>query len=178
MSANFTTPKRRSPHVGVTPESNCKTRTCTINNLSLSAVLNNSTPTLTPSTYSLLPIQNSSVSYWVLLPHNIFCLIDDSDVVIVVVMESYAGQGNQNGGGRARVNRQTLENAYFNRRDISQYWHMHISQYCHMHGAWNHLSRNCNKNAPSHRNTATLANRMGGSNAFWLPVSPVEWWGR
>ena len=77
-----------------------------------------------------------------------------------------AGQGNQNGGGRARVNRRTPDNASFNRRDTSQY--------CHTHGASNHTSRDCNKKAPGHRNTATLANRMGGSNAFCQPALPAE----
>ena len=66
--------------------------------------------------------------------------------------------GNQNSGGRQRVNRRTPDNATFNRRDTSAY--------CHTHGACNHTSMDCNKKAPGHRNTATLANRMGGSNAF------------
>ena len=65
---------------------------------------------------------------------------------------------NQNGGGRQRVNRRTPDNATFNRRDTSAY--------CHTHGACNHTSMDCNKKAPGHKNTATLENRMGGSNAF------------
>ena len=89
MSVNFTTPTRRSRRVAVTPHSNRKTRTCTISNPALPALMNKSTPTLAPSVYSLLPIQNSSVSYQVLLPHDIFRLLDDSDVVLVVDMESY-----------------------------------------------------------------------------------------
>ena len=89
MSVNFTTPTRRSRRVVVTPHSNRKTRTCTISNPALPALMNKSTPTLAPSVYSLLPIQNSSVSYRVLLPHDIFRLLDDSDVVLVVDMESY-----------------------------------------------------------------------------------------
>ena len=71
--------------------------------------------------------------------------------------------GNQNGGGRARVNRRTPDDATFNRRDESKY--------CHTHGACNHTSSDCNRKAPGHRNTATLTNRMGGSNVFCEQVS-------
>ena len=73
------------------------------------------------------------------------------------------GGRNQPGGGRARVNRRTPDDASFNRVDTSAY--------CHTHGACNHTSAECNKKAPGHRDTATLANRMGGSNAFCQPVA-------
>ena len=73
------------------------------------------------------------------------------------------GNGNQNGGGRPpRVNKRTPDNAAFTRLDKSKY--------CHTHGACNHASSECNRKAPGHRNTATLTNRMGGSNAFCQPV--------
>ena len=73
------------------------------------------------------------------------------------------GGGNRNGGGRARINRRTPDNATFNRSDTTNY--------CHTHGACNHTSADCNRKAPGHRNTATLANRMGGSNAFCQPAA-------
>ena len=57
-----------------------------------------------------------------------------------------------------RVNRRTPDNANFNRVDKSKY--------CHTHGACNHNSGECNRKAQGHRNAATLANRLGGSNAF------------
>ena len=66
--------------------------------------------------------------------------------------------GNQNGGGRERVNRRTPDDATFNRRDITKY--------CHTHGACNHTSSECNRKAPGHKNTATLTNRMGGVKCF------------
>ena len=68
---------------------------------------------------------------------------------------------NGDGGGgqpRRRRNRRTPDNATFNRQDTTQY--------CHSHGGCNHSSANCNRQAPGHRSNATLANRMGGSNAF------------
>ena len=75
----------------------------------------------------------------------------------------YNGSGNQNGGGRPpRANKRTPDNAAFTRLDKSKY--------CHTHGACNHASSECNRKAPGHRNTATLTNRMGGSNAFCQPV--------
>ena len=75
----------------------------------------------------------------------------------------YNGSGNQNGGGRPpRANKRTPDNASFTRLDKSKY--------CHTHGACNHASSECNRKAPGHRNTATLTNRMGGSNAFCQPV--------
>ena len=66
--------------------------------------------------------------------------------------------GRNQGGGRTRVNQRTPDNASFNR--------VNTSTYCHTHGACNHTSAECNRKAPGHRNTATLTNRMGGSNAF------------
>ena len=65
------------------------------------------------------------------------------------------GDGN---GGRRRRNRRTPDDASFARQDTSHY--------CHTHGACNHDSNACNSRAPGHHNEATLANRMGGSNAF------------
>ena len=74
------------------------------------------------------------------------------------------GGGNQNGGGRpARTNRRTPDDVTFNRVDTSKY--------CHTHGACNHASSACNRKAPGHRNNATQANRMGGSNAFCQPAA-------
>ena len=70
--------------------------------------------------------------------------------------------GNHNGGGRTRQNRRTPDNATFNRRDKTKY--------CHTHGACNHTSSECNRKAPGHKNTATMTNRMGGSNAFCEPT--------
>ena len=68
------------------------------------------------------------------------------------------GGGEQNGGGRVRVNRRTPDSETFNRRDTTKY--------CQTHGACNHTSSECNRKAPGHKNMATIPNRMGGSNAF------------
>ena len=75
------------------------------------------------------------------------------------------GGGNNNSsnndggnGRRRRRNRRTPDDAAFARQDTTHY--------CHTHGACNHDSSACNSRAQGHRAEATLANRMGGSNAF------------
>ena len=68
------------------------------------------------------------------------------------------GRGNGGGNQRQSVNRRTPDNATFNRADTTKY--------CHTHGACNHSSAECNRKAAGHKDTATRANRMGGSNAF------------
>ena len=89
------------------------------------------------------------------------------------------GGNNTNGGGNngenngdnngdnnipcCRHNRITPDDASFNCQDKSNY--------CHMHRASNHNSGDCNRQAPGHKNTATFTNRMGGLNAFCLPVN-------
>ena len=75
-------------------------------------------------------------------------------------------QGNQSRDRSTRVNRRTPDNATFNRLDKSKY--------CHTHGAYNHQSSECNRKAPGHRNAAMLANRLGGSNAFFQRVQNAE----
>ena len=69
-----------------------------------------------------------------------------------------SGSGNGGGNQRQSINRRTPDNATFNRADTTKY--------CHTHGACNHSSAECNRKAAGHKNTATQANRMGGSNAF------------
>ena len=69
-----------------------------------------------------------------------------------------SNSGNGGGTQRQRINRQTPDNATFNRADTTKY--------CHTHGACNHSSTECNRKAAGHKDTATRANRMGGSNAF------------
>ena len=44
-------------------------------------------------------------------------------------------------------------------------------EYCWTHGACNHKSGDSRSKADSHNNTATLANRMDGSNAFCTPAA-------
>ena len=83
---------------------------------------------------------------------------------------AYPGRGGRGGrhvhtgrGTRGRrTGTRTPDNASFNRRVKTNY--------CHSHGACNHDSRDCTTPAPGHQNTATLDNRMGGSNAFCQPV--------
>ena len=84
MSVNFTPPKRRSRRVPITPDSSSLSQSSTINNSPVVPSLNNTTnnPELATSLYS-------SVSYRVLLPNDIFCSTDGSDVVLVVDMESH-----------------------------------------------------------------------------------------
>ena len=69
-----------------------------------------------------------------------------------------SGSGNGGGNQRQSINRRTPDNATFNRADTTKY--------CHTHGACNHSSAECNRKAAGHKDTATRANRMGGSNAF------------
>ena len=67
-----------------------------------------------------------------------------------------AGSGDASGGRRRT--RKTPDNASFPRDQTSLY--------CWTHGACNHLSKDCERKALGHKDTAKLANRMGGSNAF------------
>ena len=66
-----------------------------------------------------------------------------------------------NNSERRGRNRRTPDNASFNRRVKDKY--------CWTHGACNHASGDCSRKAPGHRDEATFANRMGGSNAFCPP---------
>ena len=70
------------------------------------------------------------------------------------------GNTNRNTGqqNRNRPPRKTPDNASFvrNRKD----------KYCWTHGACGHTSGQCISKAPGHQDTATMENRMGGSNAF------------
>ena len=68
-----------------------------------------------------------------------------------------------NGGRRRRNrNRRTPDNASFERAVRNRY--------CWTHGACNHPSNQCRRKAPDHRDEATMENRLGGSNAFCVPV--------
>ena len=60
-------------------------------------------------------------------------------------------------GGRGRT-RKTLDNAIF-------LWHL-IDCHCWTHGGCNHDSRDYRRKALGHKDAATRANRMSGSNAF------------
>lgn len=68
-----------------------------------------------------------------------------------------------NGDRSRNRNRKTPDNASFQRADKSEY--------CWTHGACNHKTGACNRKAPGHKNNATFANRMSGSNAFCTPVN-------
>ena len=59
---------------------------------------------------------------------------------------------------RRRPPRKTPDNASFNRNKKDQY--------CWTHGACGHTSVQCMAKASGHQDTATMENRMGGSNAF------------
>ena len=107
MSPNFVTPKRRSRRVISTPDS---TRLLSIDPASSPISLGEKsiTPISTsrdhPSmlsvidmdTYPSLPIHSSSISYRVLLPHDIFRLEDGSDVVLVLDKNSNGFEKNIN----------------------------------------------------------------------------------
>ena len=41
-----------------------------------------------------------------------------------------------------------------------------ISKYCWTHGAWGHISKDCKRKTTGHKDEATFANRMGGSNFY------------
>ena len=69
-----------------------------------------------------------------------------------------SGGGDNNGQRPKRTPRITPDNATFTRQVKTHYYHTHR--------ACNHQSSDCNSRAQGHRNGATLANRMGGSNAF------------
>ena len=57
-----------------------------------------------------------------------------------------------------RPPRKTPDNTTFRRKNTSQY--------CWTHGACGHSSNTCRAKANGHQDTATLENRMGGSNAY------------
>ena len=66
------------------------------------------------------------------------------------------GRGERN-GGRSRIHK-TLDNASFGQRQTDlNYW---------THDGCNHASSNCSRKANGHKDAATKANHMGGSNAF------------
>ena len=93
FSPNFTTPKRRPRRVTITPLSS--------NNLispnhSISSPSKRTTSTYNINEYDTgpisiptLPIHSSSISYRVLLPHDLFRLEYNSQVVLVVDNDSY-----------------------------------------------------------------------------------------
>ena len=97
MSPNFTTPTRRSRRVPITLEPNRPTiisihnysnpPSQSPNNFSKqdSQIIQHNDPGIVPS----LPIHSSSISYRVLLPHDIFRLDNNSQVVLVVNIDSY-----------------------------------------------------------------------------------------
>ena len=82
------------------------------------------------------------------------------------MQQAITANGSPNAGRRGRNNRRTPDNASFNRRVRDKY--------CHTHGACNHVSRDCTRKAPGHRDEATFENRLGGSNAFCTPTTPAE----
>ena len=74
---------------------------------------------------------------------------------------SNGGNNGDNNNPRHQRNKRTPDDATFECQDKSKY--------CHTHGVSNHNSSDCNRRAPGHKNAATFANRMGGSNAFCIP---------
>jgi hypothetical protein len=76
--------------------------------------------------------------------------------------------GRTGAGGRGSAqrtgaqNRRTLDDATFSRRVTDKY--------CHTHGGCNHTSGECTRKAPGHEDTATMTNKLGGSNAFCTPA--------
>ena len=71
------------------------------------------------------------------------------------------GTDNNKGGGgkgRCRQQRKTPNDARFHRNQTDMY--------CWTHGACRHTPFNCNAKAPGHQDSATMDNRLGGSNAF------------
>ena len=72
------------------------------------------------------------------------------------------GRGDNDRGRRRNINKKTPDNAAFQRIDKTEY--------CWTHGACNHKTGACNRKAPGHKSNATIANRLGGSNAFCQAV--------
>ena len=81
--------------------------------------------------------------------------------------QNRSGRNSQNhsGGESQRRTRKTPDNARFHRRITNKY--------CWTHGGCAHESAACNSKANGHRDDATFANRMNGSNAFCPTNSPA-----
>ena len=73
-----------------------------------------------------------------------------------------AGNGGGNGGNNAPPNDNNNRGPYRGRRIITHY--------CWSHGACGHPGRTCRNPKPGHKNEATFANRMGGSNYYCRQV--------
>ena len=64
--------------------------------------------------------------------------------------------GNSNGG--SAVNKKTPDHPRFTRRTTDKY--------CWTHGGCAHESKDCTRKAPGHKDSATFANKQGGSIGF------------
>ena len=71
-------------------------------------------------------------------------------------------------GGRGPAQRTGNQNKHA--PDNANFTRHVIDKYCHTHGGCNNTSGKCTGKATGHEDTATMTNKLGGSNDFYTPV--------